>query len=165
MVGLSASWKVMGLVSGLALISSDWLIEMKSLPAFLVCSLMAICTCAARPPTMKSTPWPSMSSIVRWAPVAGLSSSSRNRTSTLRPITPPRALISSTASSAPRFWSAAMAPNGPVRGSGKPILSGPDPCALTRRRKCGPASTTPAATPLVVRKRRRVRLVIVEPSL
>ena len=29
MVGFSASWKVIGLVSGLALISSDWLIEMK----------------------------------------------------------------------------------------------------------------------------------------
>ncbi len=28
MVGLSASWKVMELVSGLALISSDWLVEM-----------------------------------------------------------------------------------------------------------------------------------------
>ena len=52
MVGFSASWKVMGLVSGLALISSDWLVEMNSTLDFLVCSLMAICTCAARPPTM-----------------------------------------------------------------------------------------------------------------
>ena len=28
MVGLSASWNVIGLPSGLALISSDWLVEM-----------------------------------------------------------------------------------------------------------------------------------------
>src|SRR5205085_1030623 len=48
MVGFSASWKVIGLVSGLALISSDWLVEMKRTFAFLVCSLIAICTCAAR---------------------------------------------------------------------------------------------------------------------
>src|SRR3989475_5751378 len=34
MVGFSASWNVSGLVSGLALISSDWLTEMKSTPDF-----------------------------------------------------------------------------------------------------------------------------------
>src|SRR2546426_8858347 len=49
MVGLSASWNVSGPQSGRAVISSDWLTEMKSFPAFLVCSLIAICTCAARP--------------------------------------------------------------------------------------------------------------------
>ena len=48
-VGFRASWNVNGLVSGLALISSDWLREMKSTLAFLVCSLMAICTWAASP--------------------------------------------------------------------------------------------------------------------
>ena len=55
MVGFSASWKVSGLVSGVALISSDWLTEMKRMPAFLVCSLMAIWTWAASPPTMNCT--------------------------------------------------------------------------------------------------------------
>src|SRR6266446_9808462 len=68
MVGLSASWKVMGLVSGLALISSDWLVEMKRTLDFLVCSLIAIWTCAASPPTMNRHFSFSMSSFVRWAP-------------------------------------------------------------------------------------------------
>ena len=72
-VGLRASWKVSGLESGLALISSDWLMEMKSLPAALVCSLMAIWTWAASPPTTNSTFSFSISSFVRWAPTAGLS--------------------------------------------------------------------------------------------
>src|SRR5215470_1281605 len=112
---------------------------------------------------MKSTPWPSISSFVRCAPVAGLSSSSRKSTSTLRPMTPPRALSSSTASSAPRFWSAAMAAKGPVRGSGNPILIGPEPWGLTWRNQCGPASRFAVAAPVVVKKPRRVRLVIVEP--
>jgi len=47
----------MGLVSGLALISSDWLVEMKSTFAFFVCSLIAICTCAARPPDDELAPF------------------------------------------------------------------------------------------------------------
>src|SRR2546422_7279311 len=81
MVGLSASWNVSGPQSGRAVISSDWLTEMKSFPAFLVCSLIAICTCAARPPTMNSHLSFSISSLVRWAPTAGLSWSSRNRRS------------------------------------------------------------------------------------
>src|SRR5207249_9077983 len=55
MVGFSASWNVIGLVSGLALISSDWLVEMKSTLAFFVCSLIAICTCAARPRSEEHT--------------------------------------------------------------------------------------------------------------
>jgi hypothetical protein len=73
MVGFRASWNVMGLVSGLALISSDWLVEMNRTLDFLVCSLMAICTCAASPPTMNCTFSFSISSLVRWAPTAGLS--------------------------------------------------------------------------------------------
>ena len=82
-------------------IPASKLIEMKILFAFLACSLMAICTCAARPPTMNSTFWPSMSSLVRWAPTAGFNSSSRNSTSTFRPSRPPLALSTSTASCAP----------------------------------------------------------------
>ena len=72
-VGLSASWNVSGLVSGRALISSDWLTEMKRTRDFLVCSLIAIWTCAARPPTTNWTFSFSISSLVRWAPTAGLS--------------------------------------------------------------------------------------------
>src|SRR4030095_1418942 len=92
MVGLSASWQVMGLVSGLALISSDWLVEMKSTLDFFVCSLMAICTWAARPPTTNCTFSFSISSLVRWAPTAGLSRASRDREHNLQPAVAARLL-------------------------------------------------------------------------
>src|SRR5256885_4007868 len=151
MVGFSASWKVSGLVSGLALISSDWLTEMKSTPDFLVCSLMAICTWAARPPTTNCTCSFSINSFVRWAPMAGLSWSSRKSTSTLRPRMPFFAFSSSMARVAPRCWSTASAPNGPVRGSGKPILI---TSLLWARRIAGkPKTAAPAA--VVVRNVRR----------
>ena len=58
----------------------------------------------------------SISSLVRCAPTAGLSWSSRKSTSTLRPITPPLAFSSASASWAPRCMSAARAANGPVSG-------------------------------------------------
>jgi hypothetical protein len=102
MVGFSASWNVSGLVSGLALISSDWLTEMNMTLDFFVCSLIAIWTWAARPPTMKAHLSFSMSSWVRWAPTAGLSWSSRKRISTLRPRMPFFAFSSASASWAPR---------------------------------------------------------------
>src|SRR6266542_473434 len=155
MVGLSASWKVMGLVSGLALISSDWLVEMKRTLAFLVCSLMAIWTWAARPPTMNWHFWFSISSLVRWAPTAGLSSSSRKSTSTLRPMTPPLAFSSSCASWAPRCMSAASAAKGPVSGSGQPIRSG-SACARNTAGKSPCVATAPAVTPVAARNLRRV---------
>src|SRR6266478_9391084 len=155
MVGLSASWKVMGLVSGLALISSDWLVEMKRTLAFLVCSLIAICTCAARPPTMNWHFWFSISSLVRWAPTAGLSSSSRKSTSTLRPMTPPLALSSSCASCAPRCMSAARAAKGPVRGRGQPMRSG-SPCARRTAGNSPWVATAPAVTPVAARNFRRL---------
>src|SRR5215470_1517887 len=160
MVGFRASWKVTGLVSGLALISSDWLVEMKRILDFLVCSLMAICTWAASPPTMNWHFWFSISSLVRWAPTAGLSSSSRKRTSTLRPITPPLALSSSWASWAPRCMSAASAAKGPVRGSGQPMRIG-SPCARSTAGKNPWAARAPAVAPVVVRNVRRVIDVIV----
>ena len=151
MVGLSASWNVSGPQSGRAVISSDWLTEMKSFPAFLVCSLIAICTCAARPPTMNSHLSFSISSLVRWAPTAGLSWSSRNRISTFFPRTPPVALISSIATIAPCCWSLARAPKGPVVGPGKPILIVSPPCAL---RTVGKAATAAPAA-VVARNARR----------
>src|SRR5215831_7268322 len=160
MVGLSASWNVMGLVSGLALISSDWLVEMNRTLDFLVCSLIAICTWAASPPTMNWHFWFSISSLVRWAPTAGLSSSSRKRTSTLRPITPPLALSSSWASWAPRCMSAASAANGPVRGNGQPMRIG-SPCARSTAGKNPWVARAPAVAPAVVRNVRRVIDVIV----
>src|SRR2546428_735005 len=151
MVGLSASWNVSGPQSGRAVISSDWLTEMKSFPAFLVCSLIAICTCAARPPTMNSHLSFSISSLVRWAPTAGLSWSSRNRISSLRPRIPPLALISSIATIAPCCWSLARAPKGPVVGPGKPTLIVSPPCAL---RIAGKAATAAPAA-VVARNARR----------
>src|SRR2546428_1956911 len=151
MVGLSASWNVSGPQSGRAVISSDWLTEMKSFPAFLVCSLIAICTCAARPPTMNSHLSFSISSLVRWAPTAGLSWSSRNRISSLRPRIPPLALISSIATLAPCCWSLARAPKGPVVGPGRPPLIVSPPCAL---RIAGKAATAAPAA-VVARNARR----------
>src|SRR2546427_12078087 len=151
MVGLSASWNVSGPQSGRAVISSDWLTEMKSFPAFLVCSLIAICTCAARPPTMNSHLSFSISSLVRWAPTAGLSWSSRNRISSLRPRIPPLALISSIATLAPCCWSLARAPKGPVVGPGKPTLIVSPPCAV---RMAGQAATAAPAA-VVARNARR----------
>src|SRR5256885_2866664 len=151
MVGLSASWNVSGPQSGRAVISSDWLTEVKSFPAFLVCSLIAICTCAARPPTMNSHLSFSISSLVRWAPTAGLSWSSRNRISSLRPRIPPLALISSIATLAPCCWSLARAPKGPVVGPGKPTLIVSPPCAL---RIAGKAATAAPAA-VVARNARR----------
>src|SRR6266542_4090059 len=112
---------------------------------------MAICTWAARPPTTKSTFWFSISSLVRWAPTAGLSSSSRNRTSILRPIAPPLALSSSMASWAPFCMSAAMAANVPVSGSGKPIRIG----SLLWARSTAGKATSVAPAVAVVRNSRR----------
>src|SRR5499427_4662794 len=101
-----------------------------------------------------------MSSLVRWAPTAGLSSSSRKRTSTLRPITPPLALSSSWASWAPRCMSAASAAKGPVRGSGQPMRIG-SPWARSTAGKNPWAARAPAVAPVVVRNVRRVIDVIV----
>src|SRR5436309_4743322 len=151
MVGWSASWNVSGPQSGRAVSSSDWHTEMKSFPAFLVCSLIAICTCAARPPTMNSHLSFSICSLVRWAPTAGLSWSSRNRISSLRPRIPPLALISSIATIAPCCWSLARAPKGPVVGPGKPTLIVSPPCAL---RIAGKAATAAPAA-VVARNARR----------
>src|SRR5439155_927345 len=92
-----------------------------------------------------------ISSLVRWAPTAGLSWSSRNRISSFFPSTPPLALISSIATIAPCCWSLARAPKGPVSGPGKPILIVSPPWA---RRTAGNAATaTPDA--VVVRNVRR----------
>ena len=100
---------------------------------------------------MNAQPSFSISSWVRWAPTAGLSWSSRNSTSTLRPRMPPLAFSSASASWAPCCMSLASAAKGPLSGSGQPIRTGSLDCA---RSTAGKARVV-APIPAVVRNARR----------
>ena len=54
MCGFSASWKVQRLQSAASLMASDWLMLLNSTLRCLVTLLIANCTAADKPPTMKS---------------------------------------------------------------------------------------------------------------
>ena len=100
---------------------------------------------------MADTPMLRVSSSAALTALVGSPCVSRVTTSMVRPLTPPAALISSTAKVRPRLKPMPVDDPGPVSATSQPSLSGPD-CAKADCAKAGRARPAAAAARSVRRR-------------